>query len=343
MVFKLENRKIGSEYKPLIIPELGINHYGKLDFAIYLSDLAFKAGAEIIKNQTHIPDHEMSNSAKFIKPGNSKKNIFDIIKKNSLSEIDEKKLIKYVRQKKKIFLSTPFSKEAVDRLVKFNVSAFKVGSGEMNNYPLMEYIAKIKKPTIISTGMNDLKSIKKTFNIFKKNKTPIALLHTTNIYPTPHRLVRLECLNIIKENFKNIPFGLSDHTTDNLSSYAALGMGANIIERHFTDSLKRKGPDISCSMNPKSLKELINASHKIFSMLGGEKKPLKEEKPTIRFAFASVTAIKNIKKGEKLTNKNIWVKRPGTGYFLSDKYSYLLGKIAKKNIKSGEILKKNDI
>ena len=341
--FKIYNRKIGKDYPPLIIPELGINHEGNLDLAIHMSDLAFKAGAEIIKNQTHIPDKEMAPIAKKISPGNSKKNILDINENNSISELEEKKLIQYVKNKKKMYLSTPFSREAADRLNKFGVQAFKIGSGEMNNLPLIRYICKFKKPIILSTGMNDLKSIKNTTKILDRKKIKYALLHTTNIYPTPHKLVRLNSIKELQKNFRNIPIGLSDHTIDNFTSYAALGMGACIIERHFTDKKSRKGPDISCSMSPSSLKELVYASRKIFSALKGKKKPVKEEKPTINFAFASVVAIKDIHKGEKLNDRNIWVKRPGTGYFKADKYEKLLGKFCIKDIKNGSLLKKEHV
>ena len=142
--FKIENRIISANYKPLIIPEIGINHNGSLETAIKIVDAAKRAGAEIIKHQTHLPDFEMSNEAKKIKPGNSNDNIYDIIAKSTLNEEDEFKLIKYVKKKGMIFLSTPFSKEASDRLIKFGIKAFKIGSGEMNNFPLINHILKYK-------------------------------------------------------------------------------------------------------------------------------------------------------------------------------------------------------
>ena len=144
------------------MPEIGINHGGSIEVAVKIVAVQLKElEREIIKHQTHLPEDEMSSEAKKIKPGNSQKNIFSIIKSCALNLEDEYKLFKYVNKKKMIFLSTPFSKLAVDRLVKFGVNAFKIGSGEMNNYPLINYISKQKKPMIISTGMNDIKSIKK--------------------------------------------------------------------------------------------------------------------------------------------------------------------------------------
>ena len=192
---KIAHRKIGGKNPPLIVPEIGINHNGSLDKAISITDSAIKSGAEIIKHQTHIFDEEMSLEAKKIIPGNSKKNIYQIIKETQLSYDDEKKLCNYIRSKKKIFISTPFCKKAVDRLMSFNVPAFKIGSGECNNYPLVEYIAKKKKPVILSTGMNTLSSINKSVKILKRYKVDFALLHCTNLYPTPSHLVKLNAIN----------------------------------------------------------------------------------------------------------------------------------------------------
>ena len=189
--FKISERIVDEKSPPLIIAEIGINHNGNLDKAISIADSAIKSGAEVIKHQTHIPDEEMSQEAKFIKPGNSNKNIYDIIKECSLNELDEKKLFKYIVQKKKIIISTPFSKKAVDRLNRFGVPAFKIGSGECNNYDLIKYVCKFNKPIILSTGMNSIHSIKKTVNIIKRYKVPLALLHCVNLYPTPFNLLRL--------------------------------------------------------------------------------------------------------------------------------------------------------
>ena len=225
-----------------------------------------------------------------------------------------------------IFISTPFSRAAVDRLVDFNVPAFKIGSGECNNYPLIEYICKFNKPIILSTGMNNMDSINKAVKIIKDHKLDFALLHTTNLYPTPFHLVRLGGMQELMNTFKDIPIGLSDHTLNNLSSYAAISLGASIIERHYTDHMDRQGPDIVCSMDEKNCKDLIANSKIIKSMLGGSKEPAKEEKVTIDFAFATVVSIKDIKAGDTLSNDNIWVKRPGTGKIKAEHFNKVLEK-----------------
>ena len=342
--FKISNRKIGLKYKPLIIVELGINHNGKFSIAKAIINKAKEAGAEIIKHQTHLPEFEMSEEAKKVIPVHTKKNIFQIISDCSLSEKDEIKLKKYVENKKMIFISTPFSREASNRLNKMNVPAFKVGSGECNNYPLIEYICRFKKPIILSTGMNDISQIKKAVRIIEKYKIPYALMHTTNLYPTPYNLIRLNALNQLKKAFPNAVLGLSDHTGDNYTSYAAIAMGASIIEKHFIDNKnKRKGPDISASIDYKQLKELIEGCNKIHKSIPGEKTPVKEELATMKFAFASVVSIKNIKKGEKLSYRNTWVKRPGNGDFLAKDLKKLIGRVANKNIRNNIQIKKKDI
>ncbi|MDC3027869.1 N-acetylneuraminate synthase family protein [Candidatus Pelagibacter sp.] len=342
--FKISNRKIGLNYKPLIIVELGINHNGNLSIAKKIINKAKKAGAEIIKHQTHLPNFEMSEEAKKIIPVHTKDNIFKIISDCSLSESDEIKLKQYVQKQKMTFISTPFSREASDRLNKINVPAFKIGSGECNNYPLIEHICKFNKPIILSTGMNDIPQIKKAVKIIEKNKIPYALMHTTNLYPTPYNLIRLNALNQLKKAFPKAILGLSDHTGDNYTSFAAIAMGASIIEKHFIDNKKkRKGPDISASIDFHQLKDLIEGCNKIHKSIPGEKKPVKEEISTMKFAFASVVSIKDIKKGEKLSYENIWVKRPGTGSFLARDFNKLIGKIAKRNLKSNIQINKKDI
>ena len=209
----------------------------------------------------------------------------------------------------------------------------------MNNYPLIEYIASKGKPMIISTGMNTIESIKKMVNVVSKYKIEYALLHTTNLYPTPFNLVRLGAMEELKMNFPNIPIGLSDHTVNNNACIAAIALGASIVERHFTDTKRRKGPDIICSMTPKELKVLIKSSEEIFLMRGGQKGPANEEKVTIDFAFATVVTINDIKKGEKFTKENLWVKRPGTGEILAEHYNTVLGKLAARDINNDEKLK----
>ena len=186
--------------------------------------------------------------------------------------------------------------------------------------------------------MNTIDSIEKAVNIFKRHRIQYALLHTTNLYPTPHHLVRLGALQDIQKAFPNTVFGLSDHTISNHACFGAVALGASILERHFTDHMQRKGPDIICSMDETNCKDLIEGSHIIWQQRGGNKEPADEEQITIDFAFATVCSIQAISKGEALTMDNIWVKRPGTGPILAAHFTDILGKRASRNIDNDEQL-----
>ena len=336
-------RLVGEEYPPLVIAEIGINHEGSLKTAFEMVDAAVSAGVEVIKHQTHVVEDEMSLAAKEVIPANAEESIYKIMERCALSEEDENRLKEYIESKGVIFISTPFSRAAADRLERMNVCAYKIGSGECNNYPLIEHIASFKKPMIISTGMNNIKSISKTVDIVRKNNIPYALLHTTNIYPTPARLVRLGAMQQMQQSFPDAVIGLSDHTISNNACFAAVALGANILERHFTDKMERLGPDIVNSMDPVRLKELIIGSQEIATMRGGDKEAVEEERPTINFAFATVVTIKPVKKGELFTKDNIWVKRPGTGEILAEKYNDILNKNSLRDIPIDTHLSKNDI
>ena len=337
---KIKNRKIGPSHDPLVIAEIGINHEGKFKKAIRMIDDAYKAGCECVKFQAHVIEDEMIPNK--VVPGNTTETIWDIMDRCKLSEKEDIKLKKYVESKGMIYLSTPFSRAAADRLHRMNVFAYKIGSGECNNYPLIEHIAKFGKPIILSTGMNNISSIKIAVNILKKHKVQFAILHCTSMYPTPYEKVRLGALNELNKHFPNTVIGLSDHSMGNYTSYGAVAIGASIIEKHFTSNKKWPGPDIPISINYQELKELIIGTKAIHKALGGVKNILKEEKPTIDFAYACVVSIKNINKGDILSKGNIWVKRPGTGEIKAVNYKNLLGKTVKKNIKINSQLKWSD-
>lgn len=331
---KIGNRLVGDKYPPLIIVELGINHEGSIEVAKEMVDAAHLAGAEIIKHQTHVVADEMSKEAREVIPGNSSESIYDIMNRCSLTEEDELELKKYIESKGMIFISTPFSRAAANRLRRMNIDAYKIGSGEMNNHPLIRHIASFGKPMIVSTGMNDIESIEKTVRILEEYKVEFALLHTTNLYPTSSDQVRLGAMVEMMQSFPENIIGLSDHTVNNNACLAAVALGASIVERHFTDRKDRPGPDIVCSMTPRELKSLIKDSREIFKMLGGSKQPLSEEKVTMDFAFATIVTIRDIKKGEVLDESNIWVKRPGTGEIAAEFFHTILGKSVSRELKA---------
>lgn len=342
--FKIGHRSIGYQHEPLIICEIGINHEGSLQTAFEMVDAAHQAGAEIIKHQTHVVEDEMSEEAKSVIPGNADVSIYEIMARCALNEADEIKLKQYVESKGMIFISTPFSRAAAYRLERMGVPAYKIGSGECNNYPLIKLIASFGKPIILSTGMNTLANIQKSVDIIRQAGVPYALLHCTNIYPTPYESVRLGGMLELAQAFPDAVVGLSDHTLDNYTCLGAVALGASILERHFTDKMSRSGPDIICSMNPETFADLKQGAHALKLARGGKKDTeIAGEQPTKDFAFASVVADQDIQAGEILTTDNLWVKRPATGDFSADDYETLLGKVAKVAIPKGKQIQKTDI
>ncbi len=334
---------VSQNTSPLVVPEIGINHNGSLELAKLMVDAALRAGAKIIKHQTHIVEDEMCQAAKKVIPGNAKISIYEIMKKCALNEKDERELKEYVEKQGLVYLSTPFSRAGANRLEDMGISAYKIGSGECNNTPLIKHIASFKKPIILSTGMNDIKSITQSVKILKDFEVPFVLLHTTNLYPTPPHLVRLHAMLTLQKEF-NALVGLSDHTTNNLACLGAVALGACMIERHFSDTMDRQGPDIICSMDENALKELIIQSEQMALMrsLNAKKEAAKEEQVTIDFAFASVVSIKPIKRGEILSEENIWVKRPSLGGIPAREFENILGKKALRDIECDSQLSKED-
>ncbi|MGA2184401.1 MAG: N-acetylneuraminate synthase family protein [Bryobacteraceae bacterium] len=329
-------RRIGPGHPPLVVAEIGINHEGNVDKAVQMIDDAASAGCECVKFQTHVVEDEMIPNG--VVPANASESIWDIMARCALGEQDERRLKLHAESKGLIFLSTPFSRAAADRLERLGVAAYKIGSGECNNYPLVEHIARFGKPVILSTGMNNLESVDKSVAIFRRHGIPFALLHCTSMYPTPYGAVRLGALGQLAERFPDAVIGLSDHSLSNYPCLGAVALGACILERHFTSNKAWPGPDIPISMSPEDLKQLVEGSRAIHEALGGRKDVLPGEEPTIRFAHASVVAIRDIAAGEPLTCENTWVKRPGTGEIRAEDFPRVLSRRAARNIRKDEQL-----
>lgn len=323
---ELSGRQIGSGCRPLVIAEIGINHEGSVTKAKKMVDDAVEAGCECVKFQCHIIDDEMVPNE--VVPGNSKETIWQIMARCAFTKEQELELFEYTVNKGIIYLSTPFSRKAANRLEEMGVDGYKIGSGECNNFPLIEHIASFRKPVILSTGMNGIKDITLAAGILEKSGVDFALMHCTSMYPTPYDKVRLGALEELQAKFPERPIGLSDHSMSNYPCLAAVAKGALLVERHFTSDKSWSGPDIAISMDPSELKELIVGCDIIHQCLGGKKDVLPEEQPTIDFAYASVVSIKAINRGELLTEDNIWVKRPGKGGIPAKQYPELLGRKA---------------
>ena len=328
--FDIAGRMIGPDHPPLVIAEVGINHEGQFDKAIQLVDAAVDAGAEVVKFQCHITEKEMIPTD--MKPGKiSDERLWDIIKRCELDEVEERRVQAHCRDKGIIYLSTPFSREAADRLDAMGVPAFKIGSGECNNLPLLDHIIKFGKPIILSTGMNDLVSIQRSVEVLEGH-VPYALMHCTSMYPTPYDKVRLGAVTELQHAFPSVPIGLSDHSMGIWTCLGAVTLGACLLEKHFTISRAWPGPDTGISIEPDELMNLINGTCAIWEARGGSKTILAEEQPVIDFAYATVVSIAPIKAGQVLSLENVWVKRPGTGPIQASRLRDVLGKRARRDL-----------
>ena len=337
--FNIGNREVGDGCSPLVIAEIGINHDGNFERAKQIVNDAYENGAECVKFQCHIIDDEMIPND--VIPPNATESIWNMMKRCSFSEEQEIALKKYTEDLGMIYLNTPFSRAAADRLDKMDVCAYKIGSGECNNFPLISHIASFSKPVILSTGMNDMDSISKSVDILKKAKIDYAIMHVTSMYPTPYDKVRLNVITKLKEKFPDAVIGLSDHSFGNYTCFAAISLGASILEKHFTSDKNWSGPDIPISIIPEELKDLIVGSKAIFNSLNGKKNILDGEKETAKFAYASIVTINDIKKGEYFSTDNIWVKRPGTGQIRAEFFDDVLDKKSSKDIKKNSQLEWN--
>lgn len=342
-IFRLGGSEISDENSPIIIAEIGINHGGSLVIAKSLVASAVKTGAQIIKHQTHIPEDEMSLEAKSVIPGNSDRNIYDIISECALGENEEYELMEFTKSLGATFISTPFSRRAADRLAEFDIPALKIGSGECTNYPLLEHVISKGKPIILSTGMHSLSEIEISINMLEQSGLPFALMHTTNLYPTPNHLVRLGAITEMRDRFPNIQIGLSDHTESNHAAIGAMALGANIIEKHFVITKEMDGPDVSSSMDVDDLKQLLEAANVIGQQRFGSKTNIEDEQVTRDFAYASVVADADIKAGDILSSENIWVRRPAGGDFHASQLESLYGRVAKVSIANNTQIRARDI
>jgi N-acetylneuraminate synthase len=322
----IRGRKIGPAHPPFVIAEIGINHEGDYAKAVRMVDDAHAAGCECAKFQCHVIEDEMIPND--VIPGNAKESIWDIMKRCALGEADERRLKDYVEGKGLIYLCTPFSRAAALRLEQLGVPAYKIGSGECNNYPLIDLVASFGKPIILSTGMNDIASIRPAVEICARRGVACILLHCTSIYPTPYNLVRLQAMDELRTAFDTGLVGLSDHSMGNYTCFAAVAMGACVLEKHFTSDKSWPGPDVPISLDPAELADLVTGTRAIHEALRGAKTILAEEQPTIDFAYACVVTTRPVAQGERLSRDNVWVKRPGTGAILAKDYESVLGKAA---------------
>lgn len=340
---KIAHREIGSQHPPLVIAEIGINHGGSLDVAKAMVQAAALSGCEMVKHQTHFVEDEMTEEAKSIFPPNADVSIFEVMRRCALPPEAEKELKAYAESLGVIYISTPFSRAAADFLASIDVPAFKIGSGECDHLPLIRHIARFGKPVIMSTGMQTLESIRPSVDILDKAAISYALLECTNLYPSPPEIVSLKGVKDLIAAFPRAVVGFSDHSIGPEMALASVALGASILERHFTDTRYRKGPDISCSMDPAELRFLIDRSREIHTALHNEKQRTAPEEDVYRFARGSVVADRDLAAGHVITEADIWARRPGNGEIPVWRIDEIVGRKLLFAVKRNQQLRWNDL
>lgn len=343
LIFKIGNKTIGHNRPVFIIAEAGVNHNGRLDLALKLVDAAKEAGADAVKFQTFRAEQLAAESAKMAVY--QKKNLgkeesqLAMLKKLELKENFYQPIIKRCEEKGIIFLSTPHGGfESVDFLQKIGAPAFKFGSGDLTNLPVLAYAAKFKKPMILGTGMANMKEVKEAVSAIKKaGNDKIVILHCTTNYPCPPEEVNLSAMASMMREI-SILVGYSDHTLGSQTSIMAATLGACVIEKHLTLDKTMPGPDHIASSDPQEFKSTVESIRKVKIIMGSAtKKPNKSEIPLIKIARKSLVALSGIKKGEKFTKNNLGIKRPGSG-LAPKKYFIVLNKRSRRAFKKDELI-----
>ncbi len=344
----IQKKVIGPDHPCFFIAEAGVNHNGNLENAISMIDVAIKAGADAIKFQTFIAENLMTRDAPkadyALNETNPKEKFFEMIKKLELSLPQFRKLKEVCELKGIIFLSTPFSIEAVDWLVDLDVPAFKISSGDLDNYPLLSYVIEKKKPIILSSGMADMPEVQETLNFIKKKHfSELVLMHCTSSYPTEFRDANLNVLDTYRTQFPNIVIGFSDHTPGTIMGAVAIAKGAKVIEKHFTLDKSMEGPDHKASLDPVELEDYIKNIRLAELAMGDPHKKITKAEENVRMvARKSIVSRIDLPKGTVLSLKHITVKRPGTG-IPAKKIDDVLGRVINKDIKADTIISWNDL
>jgi N,N'-diacetyllegionaminate synthase len=330
--------------KVFIIAEAGVNHNGSLELAKKLIDVAVVSGADAVKFQTFKAEKLVSKNAQKAdyqkQTTDTTESQFDMIKKLELDMDTHKELISYCKTKNIMFLSTPFDHDSIELLSDLGLEIFKIPSGEITNLPYLRHIGKLNKKVILSTGMTNIGEIEDALDVLINagtKKENIIVLHANTMYPTPMEDVNLKAMLTIGNTF-DIAYGYSDHTLGIEVDIAAVAMGACCIEKHFTLDCTMEGPDHKASLEPDELKAMVKAIRNIELALGSSiKKPSKSEIPNMQIARKSIVAKIDIKKGDKLSEENITIKRPGNG-INPMRWDDVVGTIATKDYNEDELI-----
>lgn len=330
----------------IIIAEAGVNHNGSIELAKQLVDKAVEAGADYIKFQTFKASKLVTKAA--TQAEYQKKNIgkkgdsqYQMLKKLELSPEDHELLIAYCKEKGIKFFSTAFDFDSINYLHSLKLGWWKIPSGEVTNYPFLKRVASYNEKTILSTGMCDMSDIRNAVDALYKNglsKENLLLLHCNTEYPTPYEDVNLKAMDALRKEF-GVEVGYSDHTKGIEVPIAAVALGATVIEKHFTLDRNMKGPDHKASLEPNELKAMVSAIRNVEMAIGGDgtKHVSDSERKNIVIARKSIVAARNINKGELLTEKNLTVKRPGTG-ISPMRWEEVVGSKAIKNFSEEDLI-----
>ena len=330
--------------RTFIIAEIGVNHNNSISLAKKLIEKAKFAGADAVKFQTFKADNLVLPGTRKVKyqliSTNDKEDHYQMIKKLELSYKDHKTLFNYCKKKKILFLSTPYDVESAKFLNKLGVKIFKTASADLIDFNLHNYLAKLKKPVIISTGMSLLEDVKKTLKIYKKYRNSnLTLLHCVSNYPCSLESINLNVLNTLKK--LGFSVGYSDHSNDILIPSLAVSAGSKIIEKHFTINKNLKGPDHKASLNVTEFKEMVNQIRKTEIIMGEKLKKIQpEELEMSKISKKSLYFNKDKKKGTKIRIDDFVSLRPGLG-INPFSMNRLIGKKLKNNVKKNQIVKYN--
>lgn len=340
-------KKFISNHKVFIIAEAGVNHNGRLALAKRLVDAAKRAGADAVKFQTF--QAESLTTASAAKAGYQKRSVSDIetqrkmLKRLELDRAAHLALRKHCRKQGIMFMSTAFDEKSADLLAEMGMGIFKIPSGEITNLPFLKYVARKKKPLILSTGMATLVEVKEAVRtIFSTGNRNLTLLHCVTEYPAPVDVLNLKALLTLKKEFR-LPVGLSDHSLGTLAAPIAVGLGAQVIEKHLTLDRRLPGPDHKASLEPKEFQEMVRNIRSTEQMLGdGRKKPSHNERKYIPLVRKSIVSARDIEKGQKITPADLVVKRPGTGIPPGD-LRKVVGRKARRPIAADRLLEWRDL
>lgn len=338
-VLEIGDRLVGDGHPCYVIAEACINHNGDVDTALRMVEEAHAAGADAVKFQVHYLDDEMlpdvPTSSNFSKP------LRQVLEETNLTDDEHAALKERCEQLGIEYLCTAYCREAGDFLARLGISAFKTGSGEMTNHPFLRSLAQHGRPLLVSTGMAGQDEVDRTVDVLRETGAPFGIFHCTSEYPPRYEDINLGLIPRYKERY-GVVVGHSDHTPNIYSALGAVAYGASLIEKHFTLDRTQPGADHAVSVEPTELSELVRGIRIIEAASGSEKRVFEQEEPIRAWAQHSVVTIAPVAAGDVLSERNVWVKRPGTGIPAAD-FDQVLGRTAARDLDANALVRLEDL